>query len=299
MGKVWSVGLFEELRDKEIPYINKSFKLFSPRRIRKKFKHLHTIADPFLIVFNEDLYLFAETQEHKKLGCINVWKTNDLKEWFNLGLVLEESTHLSYPFVYLDECTNTHYLIPESEKKKEVCLYRFNSFPFELVKICVLLKGNYVDSNLIFKNGIYYLITTNNETKFLEIYFSEKLVSDSWTPHSMNPITANQKIARNGGGFTMLKNQLYRIAQNCEKIYGEGIVFLKVDELTPTVYKETIVISDFKPSTQENWNIIGRHHFSYAFFKSKKIIAIDGIQEDIIANKFINQIFKILSWVMK
>jgi len=291
--KVWSVGLFAENNDIfEQPFTN-MMKVFNAKKIRNSKRHIHTYADPFLFVYNDELYIFLEIQEVHGYGYIHVWKTADLINWQDKGIVLKESFHLSYPFVFRDQKSGKIYLLPESSQAGKTYLYEFEEFPTKLIKKNLLLTGKYVDSSIYQKDGIYYLITTDFSTGRLHLFCSNDLNNSDWKTHPLSPLSDNPLISRNGGGFVAIEDKLYRIAQNGQTKYGEGIVILEVCKLTPETYEEHIIIKDFTPTNQK-WQRDGRHHFSIAKFRGKNIIAIDGLQDDFLFNKALNLIYKFI-----
>ena len=79
------------------------------------------VADPFLFVKNEKLYLFYESKAFFSPGVIMMTSTVDLKNWSKPVVVLKESFHLSYPWVFEEE--GKIYMIPETGSDKSIRLY--------------------------------------------------------------------------------------------------------------------------------------------------------------------------------
>lgn len=295
MGKTWSVGIFKEKNGFAISQKSKPGELIfslSGRTIRTNTRHIHTYADPFLFENNENLYLFAEIQSMGKPGYINCWQYKEDSNWLDIGSVVKESSHYSYPFIIKDK-DGQIYMIPESVQTNDIGIWKFENFPFGIKRIKTLLKGSYADSNIIYHDGTYYLFTTNMANELL-IFFSDKLLSDTWTQHPDNPISTDRRISRNGGGIMLHENKLIRIAQNCADRYGEGIIILNVLRLDKTGYKEAIHINDYQPQNHYSWQKKGRHHLNLCNFKGNTFIAMDGGAEDLVINKFINGFYKLL-----
>ena len=288
MNEIISIGIFKEhfCEIEEIKVSNLIY-LLNPARLLKKGNKIHTYADPFLFEHQNILFLFAEIQENNSAGYINCWKYEN-EQWQNLGEILKATTHFSYPFVFEDK-DGSIYLVPESTETEELNLWVFDNFPKGLRKKHTLLKGSYVDSNIISFNDVYYLFTTNKD-KELVIFFSKNLISDTWTAHPGNPISKDPAISRNGGGVFFVKNQLIRVAQNCSQRYGGGIVILNVEDLSMISYSETIRNSDFTPQKDYNWQKTGRHHLSICKHKSHTFVAIDGYASNTLINRFIKKI---------
>jgi hypothetical protein len=295
VANVWSIGIFTE--DNSFDLVGNRpanlSKLFNARKIRKGRRHVHTYADPFLFSFNSHLYLFAEIQEVGSKGYINCWRSKELENWEDLGEVLKESFHISYPFVF-QAISGETFMIPEMGEHDITALYSFSDFPKDLRKERTVIKGPYADSNIFYKEGIYYLLTTNTENKQLKLFYSDNLLEGSWQHHPASPLSIDPVINRNGGGFVQENGRLFRIAQNTAKHYGGGIVILEVLELNKHVYRETIIIDDYGPLFNYSWQRKGRHHLSLVKFNGKTVIAMDGLQEDTFWNKILNLIFKFL-----
>ncbi len=293
--KTWNVGIFKEQEPFGILLGAKLSNLIftlSGRRLRTSYDHIATYADPFLFQNDGKLYLFAEVQPIGKPGHINCWQYNQDAHWQDIGQVLKENCHHSYPFIFRD-IDGKLYMIPESAQTKEISIWEFCNFPVGLKKVKTILEGVFYDSNIIFHNGIYYLFTTTNKGDLL-IFFADKLLSDSWMPHLSNPITNNMQYSRNGGGVIMYGGKLLRIAQNCANNYGGGIIILEVLKLCKNSYEESVIIDDYHPQKNYIWQRRGRHHLSLCNFNGNTFVAMDGLADNLIVNNFINGIYKFL-----
>lgn len=70
------------------------------------------LADPFLFVKDGTLFLFYEDKKLFHNGVIAMISTKDLVSWTEPVVVLKESCHLSYPWVF--EKNGSIYMIPET-----------------------------------------------------------------------------------------------------------------------------------------------------------------------------------------
>lgn len=295
MGNVWSLGIFKENLSFNIlqgQKTNNLIYLLSGRKIRNKYYHIHTYADPFLCKYKDKLYLFAEIQAINEPGHINCWECDAAENWKDLGPVMKPGTHVSYPFVFKDR-DDRIYLIPESAYTKEIALWEFDNFPFGLRKRECLLNGAYYDSSIIYHNECYYLFTTNEQRQMF-IFYSDSLHSGNWASHPANPVTSDKRISRNGGGVIKFRDKLLRIAQSGIVRYGEGIVVLEVSRLDKEKYEETILIEDYLPNQDFFWQTRGRHHLSICDYNGSTFVAMDGLTGNFKINTIINGIYKIL-----
>ena len=103
--QLWNTAIFST--DKKPFNTNfigeKPVAVFHNKSLRTQKKSIHTIADPFLIVHNGILYLFVEEKKSYEKGKIRAYATENLFNWDDLGIVLEESFHLYYTFVFKNE----------------------------------------------------------------------------------------------------------------------------------------------------------------------------------------------------
>ena len=79
------------------------------------------VADPFLFVHNDTLFLFYEQKKLRHNGTIMMMQTDDLEHWSEPVEVLREPFHLSYPWVF--EKDGHVYMMPETCGDNSVGLY--------------------------------------------------------------------------------------------------------------------------------------------------------------------------------
>ena len=230
-------------------------------------------ADPFLIEHNGRHYCFVETFNYlDKKAKINVYELFDDNYKF-LGTALEESFHLSFPYVF--KANNDIYMIPESSKNLDIRLYKCVNFPLDWKLEKVLInKIDAADSLVIYKDTKWWMLTNEdplflgNHNYQMNIYYSNELVSDNWQPHKDNPIIMNSEKGRNGG--ILFNNQdVFRVSQQFGfyKKYGENFSIHKIENLNENNYSEKTISIHDKFFSED---ILGSHHLhsdnSYSVF---------------------------------
>lgn len=280
-GLLWGIGIYrtEGQFDFHMDLLHAN-SIFTNKKIRVEKEKVHTLADPFLFVRDGSLYLFYESQSVRKPGLIKAYRTVDLEKFEDLGIILKEDVHLSYPFVF--EFNDSVYMIPDCYGAGGIRLYQFEDFPFSPILKKVLLKGFYLDPSLIEINGIWYLFATSEQG--LEIHFTDNLFKSPLQPHPQNPITTDPRYKRCGGGIISLNGNYYRLAQDCSEEYGKNLNVFKIDTLNPQSYSEGLVRENYLQNS-ESWNYLGGHHLSHVLFKGKSVIATDGKHQDYFVNK--------------
>jgi hypothetical protein len=243
------------------------------------------VADPFMIRQGDGWYMFFEVLNAKKdRGEIAFASSPDGHRWDYQQVVLEESFHLSYPYVF--EWNQEYYMIPESCQAKEVRLYKASRFPDRWVFEKTLLKGSdYVDSSLIYFNQKWWMFTSSASEEILRLYSADDFLGD-WTEHPQSPITPRQShLARPAGRVVALNNRLIRFAQDCQDIYGRQVFAFEITELTPDTYVEREVHGGepvLKPSAR-GWNAYGTHHIDLHHVDSNHAIAcVDGRDQPVV-----------------
>lgn len=224
-------------------------------------------ADPHVIRRGDDYYIFIEELLYSRnLGHLSVIKMNAAGEYSKPLTIIERPYHLSYPFIF--EFENTLYMIPESAQNSTVELYRCTEFPGKWEFVKNLMEGvKAYDSTLIFKDGKWWLFASMSEfpgtpsSDELFLFWADNPLSQSWTPHPLNPIISDCKQARPAGRIFERDGQLYRPSQNCSIKYGYGFNIARIDTLTDADYSET-VISRVEP----NWapDLVSTHTYATA-----------------------------------
>lgn len=219
------------------------------------------VADPFLFARCGDVWLFFEGMYKGRgdrgvakgvIGCMR----KDGKKWCYMGVALEEHWHLSYPQVFEDG--GAVYMIPETAQSGEVALYEAKEFPMKWRKAAVLLRGRYVDSTLLRKDGFYYMVATpESATLRPELWRSVSLLGP-WERHpASGNVSSSLSLRRNGGAFLEEAGRVYRIAQDCDGDYGIRLFMVPVDGVSPDLYSEGVpeVLSE-----AVSWPQPRRHH---------------------------------------
>jgi hypothetical protein len=233
------------------------FNLSSSNKISTEFSQFKKIippkdrfwADPFVINRNGKYYIFIEELIYKEnKGYICLMEMDEGGNYSEPVKVLEQNYHLSYPFLIEDH--GELYMIPESKQNNTIELYKCTNFPLEWKLEKVLMSNvQAVDATILYKDNKYWLFC--NITKSpgpsaqdeLYLFYSDKLISDTWKSHPLNPIVSDFTKSRPAGNFFNYKNKLYRPSQNSLKHYGYGMKINQVIELTETTYEEKVIDS--------------------------------------------------------
>lgn len=247
------------------------------------------IADPFLFVHKDILYLFYEDVLYKKgKGVIKMISTKDLMHWTTpINITSEPDTHFSFPFIFEDN--GSIYMLPETGSDYNIRLYKADNdslTSFSPYKIIYKEKRTIKDiefvcaDNVIHKkNGIYYLLSSykTKESYFLELYTSTSL-EGPYKTHPDNPIVSSNKYGRCAGSLLEKDGHLYRFAQDCERSYGEQIHLLEIDKLTPTEYKEHVLKENILHKNQKFYQK-GGHQVNFVRFNEQIVVATDAKDE--------------------
>ena len=106
------------------------------------------LADPFVISRNGRDFCYVEDYDEKsKRAKIAVYELSD-KIAAYVGVALEESFHLSYP--YLFEYEGELYMCPETSENREIRVYKCVDFPLRWTLAKVLMKNVSAVDNMLF-----------------------------------------------------------------------------------------------------------------------------------------------------
>lgn len=300
--ELWNIALFI-LSDEETVFdcsSRKPNKIFTPQTlIRTRYHQITGYADPFLFTDKNNgyLYLFYEQEILKSKAPICAKRTRDLKNWENLGIVLKEPHHLSYPNVFAHN--EAIYMLPETHECNSVILYQATEFPFRWRQYKTLVNGDrFTDSCLLHHEGKWYLFSTVwfGKKNGLRIFVSDT-IDGNYIEHPKSPITDNIALSRCGGSIFSYNGNLYRPAQYCTNYYGEDVHLYKIIKLTPTEYQECLTKQ--MVDKQQKWNCFGGHHINTTKFNGKQIVVMDGIVNDNWFNNHTRKIFNIVYHLTK
>jgi len=224
------------------------------------------VADPFMIKANHTWYMFFEVYRQTQKGMkgeIGLAISEDEMKWTYQQVVLAETFHLSYPYVF--KWMDDYYMIPESHQVQSVRLYKALQFPIQWAFVATLLNGHAFSDSSIFRfNGKWWILTEtspNGRCETLRLYYADDLMG-FWIEHPKSPlIEGNPHIARPAGRVVVLNDKVIRYAQDCYPVYGTQVRAFEITELTPTSYSEQE--SSENPvltASGTGWNASGMHH---------------------------------------
>jgi hypothetical protein len=224
----------------------------------------HFLADPFVIEESHKNYCFVEDYDIKKSkGSICVYEISN-NEVINIGVALEESFHLSFPYLFKHDLKI--YMLPETNENNDIRLYESIEFPLQW-RLARIIKSNVqaVDSMIFQHNKLWWLFSNINPIgardtcSELSLFYADDPISGEWTPHKHNPVIFDPSSARNGG-IVFDNNSVYRVGQ--KQVFGTygggGFSVNKIIELTPDTYREEPALI-IEPNFFTN--LKGSHHF--------------------------------------
>lgn len=234
-------------------------------------------ADPFIFEEQGTCYLFFERYNNvNHRGRIDALTISG-ETITEIGSVLEESSHLSYPFLLkVDE---EILMCPETSEMGEIRMYRASQFPNQWIyKETIFENISAVDSNLFFHGGKWWLSTNIDSGSLgdfsseLWLFHSTSLKSPTWVSHTKNPIYVDATSSRNGG----IDLSTYPFSRMAQKpgfgIYGQGVTRRQIVVLTESEFKEDEIDTE-KELFKKNYEI--SHHIS----TSQNFIAFDFISK--------------------
>ena len=288
MGKIecFKIRILEFASEKDIFNIGKGQAIKTVSCLKPYFlaNPITIVADPFLFVHNDRLYLFYESKNRYNPGVIQMISTTDLKTWSQPKTVLSELFHISFPYVFSDG--GQVYMIPETGLDNSIRLYEAVDNSLSEFRLCKKLlvqpsgtnvTMGYADSAVVKMNDIYYLLTTlqyTDKINTLELYYSDSLKGE-YKVHPQSPVLRSQEYGRNAGALQFIDGKLYRYSQDCSVRYGDNVNVSEVQELSREVYKEVLVHKDIFPSGLPFYKD-GGHQYNMVNFKGHILSATDA-----------------------
>lgn len=226
-------------------------------------------ADPIVIESNGHNYVFCEQFKVKnKKGCIGYFSFDNGFP-VNEGIIIEKDYHMSYPFVFF--YAGHYYMIPETSENKTVEIYIAEEFPNKWKLLNVLLSGkNYVDTTVWIDDSVHFITYYDEEDGY---YLEEYCLENDFSSCMLLKRTYyTENVARGAGAIIHRNDYAIRPSQNCKRMYGESIIFNKLD-LNDSVLEETPIkelsVKDFVVNVP---NVIAVH--TYATIGDYEIIDV-------------------------
>jgi hypothetical protein len=269
---------------------NLVFKL-KPNYLKFKKDEIHQLADPFLLNFNGEIWMFFEEKKMGQKGCLKSICITDQKSVEGINLNLPHNIHLSYPYVFVEN--ELLYMIPETGENDEIALFLCSEFPCNWKKEKIIMKGKYIDSSIHKENGVFYLFTTEKffngkEYDYLLKLFYTNSLDEDFVEHPGSPIHKGRKFGRSGGPILVMGEHKFRFSQDCSESYGRELIQFRITTLNTQEYKEVMIC--------DNWiykhykHKYGGHHFSSVTDDSNiRYVAVDFNLPQSYFQRFINK----------
>lgn len=219
--------------------IQKKYQINTPEDI-KTHLHSHTTiwlknkfhfqADPFLVEYEDKLYVFYEAWNHTwsrgRIRCRVLDSNLNELEDFEVDGINSLKCHLSFPNVFLHD--GNFYMMPETFEDQKIYLFQATDFPKQWQLVNTLAEGiSLVDSALIINNHSakeavikgndadevqethykFYLVSSTHKGNQLVIHMANELTGD-WLTYQ-GEIHIADKHNRLAGAAITLNNQMY------------------------------------------------------------------------------------------
>lgn len=229
-------------------------------------------ADPFLWYRDEAHYyvLCEEMTFWEQKGIISLLKIKkDTVELVDKKTVIEEETHLSFPFCE----ENKEYIIPESVLSGKCKKYYFND-NHDLVKTEVIFDEGLIDTSFyIDQNGTEWMLTAKKFIPSTELYLYQKNQAGKYISVKGNPIESNNRTTRSAGRLFSCNGKLYRPVQDCFGRYGRQTKILEIYSIDDNgiKYKDAATFNSFEnPPYNETF---------HTFNVYQGVIIVDGSKD--------------------
>ena len=186
--------------------------------------HKGWYADPFLFDYKGNTYLFAEYYSYDIGRGVIVYAVYDEKtdSFSEFKEIIREDYHLSYPLVFQGE-DGQIYMMPESNQKEELYLYRAVSFPFKWKKEKIIMNGiKVVDTTPFQYQNKNYAFSLKLNNQLLLLRFGDGIFEKP----DVQFVTDDMSFARPGGHVFDLDGNKIFVSQDCSGEYGKAVNLL-------------------------------------------------------------------------
>lgn len=201
------------------------------------------LADPFVATREGRTCLFVEDYVYgTEKAHITAFDLGDSGA-HELGVALEESFHLSFPFLF--EHRGALFMCPESIDAGQIRIYRCSKFPLEWTLEHIAMSDVWAADSMLFPHGDRWWLFTNLSPiqpielcSELHIFSAPDPFSPSWMRHPRNPVLIDPACARNGG-LLRSGGSIFRVCQSNDfGVYGASAKLMRITHLDPESYAE-------------------------------------------------------------
>lgn len=183
-------------------------------------------ADPFILDYDDTvIHVLAEE------FCYNIHRGRIAKltidrhlfRLLDYGIVLDLSTHLSFPFIIRKN--GKVFIAPENSESGSWSLYEYDFATDYLKKEGILVNKPLTDAIMTNFFGEELVFSTHIPTQngnILYLYSPEGILLKTL------PLSSNT--ARNAGDWFIIDNTVYRPAQDCNDDYGKAVIIQEVKQ---------------------------------------------------------------------
>lgn len=283
----WNIGLVEQKIEEAVEEKTRNAPIQWARSDRKDIYR----ADPFGVSKGSDEVIFFERYDLKNSNgdiCFskNLFDEEGIKEFE----VLPDQIHQSYPYVLRHD--GTYYMVLEEADETDLNLYEARNFPESWIRVCTIVEDFPALDPTIFRHGRKWWLTASSRKDSgnyaLYLWYSDQL-EGPWVPHDLQPVKQDVRSSRPAGTPFRIEDELYRPSQNCSRRYGREVVLNRIDEVSPSTYRETPVRT-LSPETDGPYPD-GIHTIS-AFGNR---ILLDGKREEVTLKPLLSYLGSLLS----
>jgi hypothetical protein len=276
----WSIGIYEGMSPLQLNPAGKNMGE-NPVLTAKQVTDVPAlfVADPFMVYEQQQWHMFFEVMpEYPRQGVIGWASSRDAQHWTYQRIVLQETFHLSYPYVFAWQ--GTYYMVPETYEAAAIRLYQASRFPTDWQYVAELYAGAFTDPSLFYWRSMWWMFACSEPFTHdtLCLYYAPTLLGP-WQSHPKNPLMqADPHKSRPAGRVVQHGQFLLRYAQDDAPLYGKQVRAFAITTLTTTAYSEVEVNAG--PHLQgagSGWNADGMHHVDAHQLGAERWIAcVDG-----------------------
>jgi len=198
-----------------------------------------TLADCFFDINNENMVLL-EDQGTFETAVISKYDIS--KGWKKVSdNIMKSGLHSSYPISF--KYNKKVYALPSifADIDEIDFFIRTQNGKFEKSGYKLNVLGKDVQDFTPFEyKGLWYSYGTNPLCNILKLYVSDNPFN-SWVEHKCSPINIGLFGSRPAGNIIKVNNNIYRLGQNCQDVYGGSISIFKILRLNKDEYEEQFI----------------------------------------------------------
>lgn len=221
-------------------------------------------ADPFIydVTENHIIVLVEELIFGGKGSIVELTVDRKTTKLIYRTEILKLDTHLSYPHIIRGD--SKIYVMPENSASGVLKIYEYQNH--KLINPRIVIDAPLNDSTIFADGDIFYLMGTYLKPSSCAgvFLFKSNNILGPYIPVGDKAVENSRSYSRPGGAFFKVGEKIYRVAQDCQGLYGNSLHIRNISSFEPYKESEVLHIKPCSYKYSKGLHTLNFHHSGIA-----------------------------------